>query len=90
MTIAQNNNNLKAKLVADKGPVMLLNELHPSAQFEIVSENGEQYNKYTTAVTIDGQRWGNRGSDCSKNNNFAQNTAGKICTLKMVEEKSSL
>lgn len=35
---------------------MLLNELHPNAQFEIVSENGEQYNKYTTAVTIDGQR----------------------------------
>ena len=40
---------------------MLLNEMHPNAVYEVVSDNGEQYNKYTMAVIIDDQRFTGTG-----------------------------
>lgn len=42
--------------MSDKSPVMLLNELHPNTKYEVVSDCGEQYNKYTMAVIIDDKR----------------------------------
>lgn len=40
---------------------MLLNELHPHTKYEVVSDGGEQYNKYTMAVIIDGKRFEGTG-----------------------------
>jgi len=43
---------IKMKFSLDKGPVMLLNEIYPNASYALVSESGEQFNKYTTCLTI--------------------------------------
>lgn len=46
---------------SDKSPVMLLNELHPNTIYEVVSDNGEQYNKYTMAVMVDDKKFTGTG-----------------------------
>ncbi|KAL0269806.1 UNVERIFIED_CONTAM: hypothetical protein PYX00_007415 [Menopon gallinae] len=48
----------------DKSPVMLLNELHPTCKYNVVSENALDNNRYTTEVTIDDQSF--RGTGPSK------------------------
>ncbi|XP_046397607.1 double-stranded RNA-specific editase Adar-like isoform X2 [Ischnura elegans] len=46
---------------ADKGPVTMLNELRPGLKYECLSENGEQYAKFTMSVVVDGQQFKGMG-----------------------------